>query len=489
MNVRVLSLSVILIVVLGITVYCNSLNGKFILDDDLLIKDNAFLKNSTPIGGFLTTNIMAGAGLVTASYRPFQIITYKIDYSIWKLNPTGYHLTNMLLHIFVGLCIYWLINILYNDNKLSFATSALFVIHPIHTEAVSYISGRADSLCALFMLLCLIIYTKHMDRDRMGIFNYALLLLAYALALLSKEMSVILPLLLLFYHFVFKKKIRAPEFLSLLGVLAAYIAIRLAYLKPISALPLPGHDAVFDRIPGFFAAMANYIKLLVIPFPLHMEYGTRLFAFTDPIVITGIVITFTILALVYLKRKDRVVLFSAGWFFLTLLPSANLYKINAYMAEHFLYMPSMGFFLLIAYTLTIIYRDERYKALGTILMITVILFYSALTIRQNNYWKDPLTFYDRTLRFAPDSASIYYGRGLLYDKQGDYDLAIADYDRAIRIKPDYVDAYNNRGIVYDKKGDYTQAIADYNRAIRIKPDYAPAHSNLIKTYKKIGKDI
>ena len=488
MNKKVLSLSIILIIVLGFIAYASSLNGKFVLDDELLIKDNAFLRNRPGIGNFFTTNIMAGAGMVSAFYRPLQMISYALDYDIWNLNVIGFHITNMLLHILVALCIYWMINILYNDNKLSLLTSALFVAHPIHTEAVSYISGRADSLCVLFMLLCFIIYIKQIDHRRISMLGYILLLLIYALALFSKEMSIILPLLLLFYHFVFKKKVGVMKFVSLLGVLAVYLTVRLTYLKSISSPPQIGSDTMLDRIPGFFAAILSYIKLLLLPFPLHMEYGAKLFKFSDPRAIAGIAVIFTIFIFAYLKRNNRIILFSIGWFFLALFPVSNLYKINTYMAEHFLYLPSIGFFLLIAYSLTIIHNNKRYGVLGTILIIFSLLFYSALTIKQNGYWKDPFTFYDRTLKFAPDSASAYYGRGTLYDKKGDYDRAISDYNRAIQIKPDYADAYNNRGIAYDKKGDYDRAISDYNMAIQIKPGYAAAHSNLRKTYEKIGKD-
>lgn len=230
--------------------------------------------------------------------------------------------------------------------------------------------------------------------------------------------------------------------------------------------------------------MLNYIKLLFLPLPLHMEYGTRLFGFTDPKAIAGIIITIAILAFAYIKRNNKISLFSIWWFFLALLPVSNLYRIDAYMAEHFLYLPSIGFFLLIAYSLTAIYNNKRYKVFGIALIIISILFYAALTARQGAYWKDPFAFYNRTLELAPDSATAYYGRGILYDEKGDYDRAIADYTKAIRIKPDYTDAYNNRGIAYDKKGDHDRAIADYNKALQIDPDYAAARSNLSRIYKK-----
>jgi len=481
---KTLSLSIILIIVLGLIAYANSLSGQFLFDDELLIKENSFIRNATGIEKFFTTDIMARAGLISAFYRPLQMITYALDYAIWNLNATGYHITNTFLHIFVALCIYWMINILFADNKLSLLASALFVVHPIHTEAVSYMSGRPDPLCVLFMLLCTIIYIKQVDRDRISMPGYILFLFTYTLALLSKEMSVILPLLLLFYHFVFRKKIKTLQFMSLLGVLAAYLVTRLTYLKYILSPPQVGSDTMLNRIPGLFVAILGYIRLLFLPFGLHMEYGTKLFGYTDPRALIGIIITFVVLAFVYLNRNNKIILFSVGWFFLALFPVSNLYRINAYMAEHFLYLPSIGFFLLIAYYLTVIYKDKKYKPLGTVLIIITLSFYTALTIKQNDYWKDPLTFYDRLLKYAPDSASAYYGRGITYDKKGSYDKAISDYNRAIQIRPDYVDAYNNRGIAYDKKGDHDKAISDYNRALQIKPNYTAAYNNRRIAYNK-----
>ncbi|MCX5714186.1 MAG: tetratricopeptide repeat protein [Candidatus Omnitrophica bacterium] len=482
-NKKVLFISIALIIILGCIAYASSLSGKFVWDDELLIKNNVFIRNLPGIEIFFKTKIFAEGCEATYFYRPLQIVTYALDYAIWKFNVVGYHITNTLLHILVALCIYWLVNILYKDNKLSFLASALFVVHPIHTEAVSYISGRADSLSVFFMLLCFIIYIKQVDRDSISIPSYILLLFTYTLALLSKEMSMILPLLLLFYHFVFRKKIKVVEFLSLLGILAIYTAIRLTYLKSISLSPQFDSDTMFGRLPGFFVAILSYIRLLFLPFSLHMDYGTKLFGFTDPSVLIGIIITITILTFAYLKRNNKVILFSIGLFFLALFPVSNLYKINAYMSEHFLYLPSIGFFILIAYLLIILYNDKRHKALGLTLTIVYLLFYTALTIKQNYYWKEPLAFYDRTIKLAPDSTKAYNNRGILYENKGNHDQAISDWNKAIQITPDYAQAYNNRGSVNAGKGNDDQAIADFDKVIQIKPDYAQAYNNRGNAYR------
>jgi len=201
--------SVFLIIILGFVVYGNSFHNDFFWDDKALIEDNRYVKDWSSISQTFTQDIGAGGDKKWNFYRPLQMVTYMGDYSLWKLNAKGYHLTNIVLHIFVALCIYWLMNVIFNNNFLSSLTGMLFIVHPVHTEAVTYIAGRADSLALLFMLLCFIFYIKSPPSKRIG--QYLLMVLSYTLALLSKESSLILPALLLLYHISFNKKVRVKD--------------------------------------------------------------------------------------------------------------------------------------------------------------------------------------------------------------------------------------------------------------------------------------
>ena len=153
-------LPLILITVLGFAVYGNAINGAFLWDDQLLIKDNQYIRDYSYLGQIFSSDTEAGAGEQSGFWRPIQIFTYTIEYSLWQLNASGYHLTNIILHILVALSVFWLVNILFDNQRLALFTGLLFVAHPIHTGAVAYISGRADSLAALFMLLCFVFYSK-----------------------------------------------------------------------------------------------------------------------------------------------------------------------------------------------------------------------------------------------------------------------------------------------------------------------------------------
>jgi len=167
--------SVLLIIILGFAIYGNSLYGQFIWDDKYLIEKNITITNWSNLPRIFTEDIVSGAGRRSQSYRPFQMLTYMIDFSLWKSDVRGYHLTNVLLHILVALGIYGLIITIFKDNLLSLLTGIFFVVHPIHTEAVTYVSGRADSLAFfVYGALLYLLYKKLILKRCSTVFSYAL---------------------------------------------------------------------------------------------------------------------------------------------------------------------------------------------------------------------------------------------------------------------------------------------------------------------------
>jgi len=478
------SISIALIIILGFLVYCNSLGNEFIWDDSKLVKNNEYIKNWSNIKNIFTTSVGEGAGRESRLYRPFQIFTYKVDYSLWGLNAAGYRLTNILLHILVALSLYWFINILYDDKILSLFTSMLFVAHPIHTEAVTYISGRTDPLSALFILLCLICYIKLCNANSPAL--YVLTLLSYSFALLSRENSLILPLVLLLYHYTFRKKLKLKYFLSMLTVAFVYVLLRMTVLG--SLLAYTPVTTLAERIPGVFVAIANYARLMLLPFHLHMEYGGSAFNFADPRTIFGLLIlTFSLIYAFKKRHSNRLVFFSVCWFFVMLFPVSNIYPVNAYMAEHWLYLPSIGFFIILANGLSGIYRRKDSRVFSVILIISLLGFYSSLTILQNTYWKEPIAFFERTLRYAPNSARVHYSLGNRYNNIGRKEEAIKLYKKAIAIRPDHAEAHNNLGTAYSDTGRPKKAIFSFKKAIEIDPNHPRAHNNLGVVYSDTGK--
>jgi tetratricopeptide (TPR) repeat protein len=525
MKTKTKLLHIILLVLLGVIVYLNSRQGEFVWDDYSSVKNNAYIRSWKLAPCVFTKDLVVAVFKQHNTYRPLETITYMIDYFFWKLNPQGYHLTNIFLHILTVLCLYEVIMLLFGNSSLALGTAALFLVHPVHVEVVSYISGRNDILALLFMLLSFIFYIK-CTQARNPVF-YLSAFLSYGLALLSKENALILPLLLLLYHYAFRKKINLLCFISVVSLAGIFVFLRLTLLKS-ALLKLSTIETVFDRLPGVFAALVDYLRLLFVPFNLHMDYGKLLFSWADPKVLLGVLIFLSLLLVGWRKRKtDTLVFFSIAWFFLAFLPVSNIYALPFYMAEHWLYVPSIGFFLFVVQRILSLSQTKKTKPYASLvhsrpenrtlqgadeqlsrsvfrfkkprafsprsfIFIGLLCFYSLLTIHQNNYWRDPIAFYQRTLRFSPDKSGLYNNLGMVYEERGLTGEAVIAYQKAIECNPDSVQSYNNLGLLYSSLGRQAEAILLYKKAIRLNPLYPDSYNNLAvidATLNKSGEAI
>jgi len=214
-----------------------------------------------------------------------------------------------------------------------------------------------------------------------------------------------------------------------------------------------------------------------------MEDGVKLFSLTNLKAIAGILILVFLLIYIFKNRKScSVVFFSILWFLIALLPVSNIYPINAYMREHWLYVPSIGFFLILADRIRYLYNRKKFYVIGMAFILGLLTFYSYLTIKQNEYWKEPISFYKRSLIYAPHNFKLYANLGNTYDEIGKKEEAIAAYKKALEINPNFAEAYNNLGVVYYKIGKKEEAIAVYKKALEINPDYAIVYFKLSIIY-------
>jgi len=467
--------------------------------------ENVQVKSARYLLKSFTTQLYQGSGYESNFYRPLQKISFQANYALGKLKPFDYHLTNTLLHFFNAILVLLLIYQISQNRKISLITALLFAVHPIHTQAVTYISGRADPLAGLFMLLSFWLFIKHYQyRDRRR--NYLLggAVFSFFLALLSKESALILPFLLLLYDFCFPdKKTRiltrlkedhSPFFI----ILVTYTVLRLTILKfpsPSASLTPPN---LYLRLLTMNQAILIYLRLLLLPLDLHLE---RMLpwakSFFQPSILWSSLFVGGILFLLIKSYKhSKLICFSLGWFLLTLLPVSQIVPLNAVMAEHWLYLPSLGFFLILAIGIRKISSinasvpASRNLLIG--LLVLVLGFYSVLTIQRNRDWKDELTLYQHTLSYSPQSARVHNNLGLVYVRGKRYPLAIYEFTEALRLKKDYAEAYNNLGMVYTYQGKYGQAIQQYRKALQIAPYSASAYNNLGSVYifqKEYGQAI
>ena len=486
---KVTIIYVALIIAVALAVYSNCLYNQFVCDDEGLVELNSYIKSWSSLPKIFASGM--GAGYTGESsviqlifYRPLQSVTYMIDYSLWKLQSGGYHITNILLHILAALSVYFFISIIYGDRLVSFFTSILFIICPLNAEVVNYISGRADSLSLFFLLLTFIFYLKQMNSGRATLFIPMLLM--YILALLSKENSLILPALLAAYHYFFKKKVMLPQFICLLCLGLLYAVFRITFLRHSTSIELD-FTGISQRLTGFFAAITNYIRLLLFPFNLHFDYGRNIFTFADSKAITGL--TVTILLLVYAIRekvRDVFVSFSIFWFFLALLPVSNIfYLLPFYMAEHYLYVPAIAFFLLLARGFASLYRSNKNTVLLKIFILSFFISYASMTVYQNNFWIDSVTLYKRALQYTPNSSLANNDLGREYLKKGDNAAAINSFKRCIVVSDANIQKqYANLAAAYIKNGEYEKAIRCYKNALKIDSSFSEAYTQIAVLTKK-----
>jgi len=462
---RIVALQVFLIIILGLAVYSNSIDGGFIWDDYFQVKENTYIKSFSHLSDIFSKDMGAGAGISAPFYRPLQTASYAIDHFLYGLDPAGFHFSNILLHILVALSFFWIVHMLFFYRSLAFLAGILFVLHPVNTEAVSFISDRAESLAALFMLLSMISYVKYAESANFK--TYLLSLGCFFLALLSKENALILPFIMLLYHYIFRIKAKFNNFFGLSVVILMYLCVRYFIIKPeVYSEPV---NIILHRIPGFFAAIADYLRLSILPLNLHMEYSFSFFRFSDPKVIAGIAAASILIFIAFRQRRaDCLVSFSIFWFFIALIPVSNIYSVNdSYMAERWLYFPSMGLILIFSDRLLYLYENEKFKKTGVALISALLIIYSFLTISQNEYWVDPVRFYERTLKFNPFSSKVYNQLGLEYRRKGDLESSRAAFDKAVQMDEKNEAAYYNRALIYFLKGDCIKSRRDLDRAVSL----------------------
>lgn len=521
-------LSIIIGIVLLISLaYFNSLQNPFIWDDQALIENNPYIKDFSHIKEIFTQHLFYGSRTPSNFYRPLQSLSLVFDYSIWKMNPFGYHLTNILFHALTTISIYVLIYLLSQSIFISLAASGLFAVHPVHTQAVTYIAGRSDPMASFFIYISFILYIlfrKRVENKKYLTFS----VIFFILSLLSREIVVVFPFVFLLYEVIYiERKKRKPGFLFYhFSVAAVYVLLRLTLLNFKTAeVTTTSYLPLGSRVVTMCKVLFLYIKLLFVPLGLHMEKYVKpihsigdIYGFFS---VLGIFAVFYFMFWLY-KWNKKLLFFSFSYFFITLIPVSNIFPLNALMAEHWLYIPSsLGFFMIMAVFLQRLLKFKYARYVVAAILIFSISWYSFLTFKRNQDWSDPVKFYRETLKYAPKSSKAHlqlgtelakrrlyseareeYSRvsqlkpddaqshtnlGSIYGNKGRYDDAFEEFQKALELDPnDYV-THNNIGIIYKKKGDFKKAEEQYRKAIDINPNYALSYNNLGNIYLETGK--
>ena len=514
----------------ALLVYGTSLRNGFVaLDDDILVTENLAIRMISPASlAFIFTHFDPEL------YIPLTFLSYQVDYLVGGLRPFVFHLTNLLLHTAnAGLVFALMRHLLCSPHQpapaadpantanpahacgmrywrdlrrwIPFAVAALFLVHPLNTEAVAWVSARKDVLSAFFFLLSLVMYIEYVDRmenteckmKNEGMF-YIFSIGAFALALMAKVSIVTLPAVLLLLDWYMGRRIdkrsignKIPYFL--LAFLFGIIAL---FGKKDVLSETTFQDGLLIAAKG----TAFYLSKFLLPTGLSVLYPyteeITVGAFLIPLLVSFSLLTLLLTAFL---RKWRTVAFSLSVFLLALFPSfVNFTKASDiyFASDRYMYLPMVGLLALVGWGFTKLHActtqtrassalapksrpstSLRTSTCAYVILPLVILVFSFLSFRQSLLWRDTETLFAHVLSLFPDShlAHNKFGGSLL--DRGETAAAVRHFEESLRWKPN-PRAYFNLGIVAIGNGDLETAHIANERALALDPDYAPAYENL-----------
>ena len=498
----------LLFIIVGSLIYSNSLKVPFYFDDTLRIEENPHIR-LTKLS--LKKIVNAAFNEVSSKKRPVGNITFALNYYFHQYKLKGYHIVNITIHLLSGIFLYlfikntlsipWLTSKYDHPEAIAFFAALLWLVHPLHTQSVTYIIQRLNSMAAMFYMLSFWLYVK----GRLAPENakrwpwYAGSALAGILALGSKENAAMLPLFIFLYEWYFFQDLNRDWLKRHLkyafGVVILFSLIALIYLgtnpfEKLKSLNDYAHHefTLTERVLTQSRVVIYYLSLLAYPHPsrLNLDYDFTLsHSLIDPVTtLLSLCIIFGLIGLaVYTAKKERLLSFCILWFFGNLVIESSVIPL-AIIFEHRTYLPSMLVSLL---AVTLGYRYIKYKWSGVALVLVAAIVFSFWTYQRNNIWRDPVALWCDCVKKSPQKSRPHNNLGAALDEQDRTEEAIEHYLQALRIKPDNEKAHNNLGNALEKQGHAEEAVEHYLQALRIKPDFEKALNNLGTALEKQGR--
>ncbi|MBW2975596.1 tetratricopeptide repeat protein [Candidatus Woesearchaeota archaeon] len=450
----------------------------------------------------------------TGVYRPLRGLFYMISYKLWKLNPPGYHFQSMMIHLICTVLVYLIAVQITKKKTIGFMASLLFGTHPIHTEAVTPAASGFDLIGIVFFLASFYLYLKAESEGNKAGWIYPCSAVFAALAFFTYELTLTLPILIVFYDICFKR-IKKESLYRRIKRYSPYLISAMVYLFiRFFILDIWGKGGYFAG--SFYLTMLTmskaflkYIYLVIFPFSLNFNHkissGILSYVVTDmnrEAVIAQSVLDFNILSsiaviiallAIMMKgiKKFPLVSFCIGWFFIGLLPVSNIIPQLVVLSEKYLYIPSFGFCLLFSYLTYNLYSSisKKNKLMGkaiAVLFAFVVISYTITAIERNKDWRDDLALWSKTAERSPESAFAHNNLGWVLHLKGEKGPALEEYEKALKINPRLFEVYYNIGLIYQSEGKNEIAIEYYKKAISINPDYALPYHELGKAYYEQG---
>jgi tetratricopeptide (TPR) repeat protein len=423
------------LILLCLLVYSRGLGGDFVMDDWPVIKENSRITAFHHVPDYFTSGVWANTDYAsevnftdTHLYRPLFLLTLNIGHQVWGASPVAFHALNLLLHCVNTLLVFYLV--LGFTGRSGFAAAmfgaAIFAVHPVHVESVAWIAGMTDPLVSLFLLTSILFYRRffHTGRKLYSVVS----LLCFAAALLSKEVAILFPFLLVVHDWL-QRRLSIARYAPYFVLLGAYFLARSAAL---------GHGVGWasfslSGFPVLLEFFLHYVQLLVFPWPLEFYYNRPNISLIATI--AGGAILLAIIAYLpgALRKRRFLPVFAVAWFVLMLLPALPIALMERpIFAIRVLYLPSVGLALAAAALFQVIPQRAaaRSVAWGAVAVLSLVSFIEIAD------WKDDLRFYTRAVESNPTHSGAYDGLGRAYERSGDNERAVSSYLQAVEIATD-----------------------------------------------------
>ena len=487
----------LLVVAAGLLAYCNSFTGPFIFDDEPSILENPTIRHLWPVWQALSPPHKSE---ITVDGRPIINLSLAVNYALGGYNVWGYHTLNLAVHILAGLALLGVVRRTLLQprlreqfgavaNELALAVAVLWTVHPLQTESVTYVIQRCELLMGLFCLLTLYCFIRGVESARPRAWC-GLCVAACALGMVSKEVMVAAPLIVLLYDRVFL----ASSFRELwrrrtalyVGLAATWLILAVLVVKTHHANTGFGIKDLtpWDYLKTEAGVIVHYLRLCLWPRPLVIDYSdwpiTRLLK--DSLV-PGIVVAGLLGATAWAFRHRSRMAFLGAWFFLILAPTSSILpSLGEVAAERRMYLPLAAVIVLVVMG---IHALAGRRSMPVFLGLAVGLGF--LTVQRNQDYRSSIAIWGDTVAKRPGNLRAHYNLGVALSHVGRFEEAIGHYEQALRFAPDDAEAQNNWGVCLSGLGKMQEAIAHYEQALRLKPDYAEAHNNLGLTLSQIGR--
>jgi protein O-mannosyl-transferase len=460
----------LLIIVAIAALYSQTARFDFLTYDDydLIYQNEAFLSPLSNIAAAFTTQVFGDRHPESVYYRPLLMVSFIVEYHLWGLNPLGYHLMNVVVHIGTTLLLFLLFQKLTGSLWTAVVGGLLFALHPVQTESVAWIAGGNDLLMGLFVVLMFYCYVSSRDETGRRGSWFALSALFFTLALFTKEAAafylLLLPLFDLCLNHARVKTLLNRKTLAryscMAGILAFYVIVRLAVVgSVIGAGSSAGGTPFLLRIQEVPAIVAEYIRLLVVPSRLSIAHPViQLPWLRAPWLwlAWGIVIGF-VWVLRWTWQRDRIACFGLLWFATGLLPTLDLIPVAVPILEHRMYLPLAGLALAIARGGFLLFGPESRRPALKYLPGSVFLLLWLLSFERVSVWQNSETLWLDTIAKSPNYSRAYFNLAGYYYNLQRYAEAAGLLETYIKLKPNEFLGYSKLRETYFVAGEYGEA--------------------------------